>query len=369
MFYYLCRYIMEISQDFGFLRLFNYISFRAIGGALTSIILMFILTKPFLTFFHKKRILDYARETGIPSAFDKSGTPTMGGILIVISFLISSILWIPIGNRFILLTLISFFYFALLGFFDDYSKLKRKSGEGGYPEKLKLLFQGLFAIFFIVFLFSSNFTPLPEKEVASLYIPFVKNPILNSHLIYGVFVFFYFIAVSNSVNLTDGLDGLAIVPSTMVVSVLGVFAYIIGNSLQARYLFYPYFPGAGELTVLASIFAGASIGFLWYNAYPAQIFMGDTGSLAIGGMIASMSVLLKQEFLFPILGGLFVLEAITSQIQDKIGVNFIGRRIFHRAPLHHELQYRGIAENKVVVRLWIISLILALIALSTLKIR
>ena len=202
-----------------------------------------------------------------------------------------------------------------------------------------------------------------------MYLPILKSPILNSYLIYGVFLFFYIIGVCNSVNLSDGLDGLAIVPSTFVVSVLGVFAYIMGNALQSKYLNFPFFSGAGELTVLASIFAGSAIGFLWYNAYPAQIFMGDTGSLAIGGLIASMTILLKQEFLFLILGGFFVVEALTSQIQDKIGVNFIGKRIFHRAPIHHELQYKGIAENKVVVRLWIISGILALLAIATIKIR
>jgi phospho-N-acetylmuramoyl-pentapeptide-transferase len=368
MLYYLAKFLMDSNPQFGFLRLFSYISFRAIGGALTAIVIMFLLTKPFIHYFHKRKVLDYARETGIPSSSDKSGTPTMGGVLIAISFLFSSLLWIPFGNHFVSLTLISFTYFACLGFFDDISKLKKKSGEGGHSERLKLILQGLFALIFILLIFN-DFTPFPQNEISSLYLPILKNPILNSYLIYGIFLFFYFIGVCNSVNLSDGLDGLAIVPSTFVVSVLGVFAYIMGNALQSKYLNFPFFSGAGELTVLASIFAGSAIGFLWYNAYPAQIFMGDTGSLAIGGLIASMTILLKQEFLFLILGGFFVVEALTSQIQDKIGVNFIGKRIFHRAPIHHELQYKGIAENKVVVRLWIISGILALLAIATIKIR
>ncbi len=368
MLYHLFRFLMEIFPQIGFLRLFNYISFRSIGAALTSIIIVLFSARFFISYFHKKQYLDFARETGIPSASDKSGTPTMGGILIAISFLTSSLLWASLSNIFVIISLISFTYFSLLGYLDDKAKLKAKSGEGGFSEKLKLILQGFYSLVF-TFLIFSNLSPLPESERANLYIPFLKFPVFSSFIIYGIFVFFFFIAVSNSVNITDGLDGLAIVPSTFVISVLGVFAYIMGNALQSKYLQFPHYPGSGELTVLASCFAGAAIGFLWYNAYPAQIFMGDTGSLAIGGLIATLSVLLKQELLFPLLGGLFVAEAFTSQVQDKIGVNFLGKRIFHRAPLHHELQYRGLAENKVVVRLWIVSGILALLAIATIKIR
>ncbi|HSW39710.1 MAG TPA: phospho-N-acetylmuramoyl-pentapeptide-transferase, partial [Acidobacteriota bacterium] len=181
--------------------------------------------------------------------------------------------------------------------------------------------------------------------------------------------FFFVLVVGNSVNITDGLDGLAIVPSVFVIGVLGFFGYLLGNSIWSRYLNYPYYPGAGELAVFASAFAGAGIGFLWFNAYPAQIFMGDTGAMAIGGSMAVMSVVLKQEALFLILGGLFVAEALSSQIQDKIGIRWLGRRIFLRAPLHHQMQHKGLAETKVVIRLWIASGILALAALATIKIR
>lgn len=368
MFYYIGKFLYETFPELGFTRLFSYISFRAIAAALTSIIVAFLLAKPFISYFHRRQFLDFARETGIPSSSDKSGTPTMGGALIVLSFVVSALLWSSLGNGFVVMALISFIYYGLMGFMDDRAKLKAKSGEGGMSEKLKLLLQGLFALFFTIILFSES-SPIPRGEEANLYIPFVKSAVLQSAIVYGVFVFFYFIAVSNSVNIADGLDGLAIVPSTFVVSALGVFAYIIGNSVQSKYLQFYYFPGAGELTVLASAFAGAAVVFLWYNAYPAQVFMGDTGSLAIGGLIASFTILLKQEFLFPLLGGFFVAEALTSQVQDKIGVRWVGKRIMHRAPLHHELQYRGIAENKVVVRLWIISGILALLAIATIKIR
>jgi phospho-N-acetylmuramoyl-pentapeptide-transferase len=368
MLYYIGRYLMEAYPGLGFFRLLSYISFRSVAAALTAILITFIFAKPFISYFHKKQFLDYARNTGLASSSDKSGTPTMGGVLIVLSFTASTLLWSPVGNGFVLLALSSFICFALLGYMDDKAKLAAKSGEGGYSERLKLILQGLFSLLFTIAILS-RFSPFPDGEEATLYVPFVKHAVMASALIYGVFVFFYFIAVSNSVNITDGLDGLAIVPSTFVVSALGLFAYIIGNSVQSKYLQFTHYPGAGELTVLASAFAGAAVSFLWYNAYPAQIFMGDTGALAIGGLIASSTILLKQEFLFPLLGGLFVVEAFTSQIQDKIGVKWLGRRIFHRAPLHHELQYKGLAENKVVVRLWIISGILALLAVATIKIR
>jgi phospho-N-acetylmuramoyl-pentapeptide-transferase len=182
-------------------------------------------------------------------------------------------------------------------------------------------------------------------------------------------VFLFVIVVGNSVNIADGMDGLAIVPSVFAIGVLGIFGYLIGNARWAPYLNYPFFPGTGELAVFASAFAGAGIGFLWFNAYPAQIFMGDTGAMAIGGSVAVLSVVLKQEALFLILGGLFVAEAVTSQIQDKIGIRWLGRRIFMRAPLHHQMQHKGLAETKVVIRLWIASGVLALMALATLKLR
>jgi phospho-N-acetylmuramoyl-pentapeptide-transferase len=182
-------------------------------------------------------------------------------------------------------------------------------------------------------------------------------------------VFFFVIVVGNSINIADGMDGLAIVPSVVVIGVLGLFGYFLGNAIYAPYLNYPFLPGAGELAVFAAAFAGAGIGFLWFNAYPAQIFMGDTGSMAIGGAVATTCVVLQQEVLFLILGGLFLAEAVTSQIQDKIGVRWLGRRIFMRAPMHHQMQHKGLAETKVVIRLWIISGILALAALATLKLR
>jgi phospho-N-acetylmuramoyl-pentapeptide-transferase len=228
--------------------------------------------------------------------------------------------------------------------------------------------QAAFAAAVVLFL-ASPLSPIPPAQAGAFYVPFVKAPLFSSLWIYLPIVFFFIIVVGNSVNITDGLDGLAIVPSVFVLGVLGIFGWIMGNAIWARYLNYPPLPGAGELAVFCSAFVGAGIGFLYFNAYPAQVFMGDTGALAIGGCMAVLSIMLKQEALFLILGGLFVAEAVTSQIQDKIGIRWLGRRIFLRAPLHHQMQYKGLAETKVVIRLWIVAGILALTALATLKLR
>lgn len=369
MIYELCNYLMQVSDLFSFCRLVNYITFRAIMAALTAVLFFFLFSRRFILFMHRRCILDQVRETGVHSAFDKIGTPTMGGLLIIGSVTVSMIIWGNWENPFLLCSMAGMLWFGLLGFCDDYSKVKRGSGDRGISERSKLVAQGLFAFGFAWFVVSS-FTPFDKGLATHLYVPFYKHAVLDlGPVLYGIFIFFFLIFVSNAVNITDGLDGLAITPSLFVVSVLGVFAYVEGNRIYSGYLYYPYLRGVGELTIFGAAFVGAGLGFLWYNAYPAQIFMGDTGSLAIGGTMAVMSVLLKQEMLFPLLGGLFLAEAITSQIQDKVGVKWVGRRIFYRAPLHHNLQHRGIAETKVVIRLWIVAGILALISLATLKLR
>lgn len=292
----------------------------------------------------------------------------MGGAVIVGCVLVSCLLWCNLINQYLLMVLTGMAWFALIGLYDDLSKMKAKSGDRGLSESAKLLSQAAFAGAFALCLISP-FSPLPANQVGTFYVPFVKAPLFDSVWFYVPIVIFFVIVVGNSVNITDGLDGLAIVPSVFVVGVLGAFGYLLGNANYARYLNYPLLPGAGELAVFCSAFAGAGIGFLWFNSYPAQIFMGDTGSLAIGGSMAVLSVVLKQEVLFVILGGLFIAEAASSQIQDKIGVRWLGRRIFSRAPLHHQMQHNGLAETKVVIRLWIAAGILALAALATLKLR
>lgn len=369
MLYQLGNYLLELSDLFSFCRLVNYISFRAIVAALTSVIFVFLFSRRFILFMHRLRFLDQLRNTGVASNRIKSRTPTMGGVLIVGGVSFSMLLWGNWRNEFLIFSVIGMIWYGGLGFWDDWSKIRRRSGDRGVSERAKLLVQGGFSMAFAWACVSSH-APMGLEMATQFYVPFYKYPLFDlPALVYAIFIFFFVIFVSNAVNITDGLDGLAITPSLFVIGVLGVFAYVEGNKIYSGYLFYPYLRGAGELTVFGAAFVGAGLAFLWYNAYPAQIFMGDTGSLAIGGSMAVVSVLLKQEMLFPLLGGLFVAEALTSQIQDKIGVRWIGRRLFYRAPLHHNLQHHGIAETKVVIRLWIISGILALVALATLKIR
>jgi len=369
MIYFLGQYLhAHYPGALSFLRLTEYISARAIGAALTAILLTLYLTPVFIRFLHRKGMVDKWRNTGVASAFDKAGTPAMGGAIIVGCVLFSCLLWCNLSNTFLTTALLGMVWFGFIGFMDDLAKTKTGSGDTGMSEKGKLLMQAGFAAALVLFLVSS-WSPLPAEQLGAFYIPFVKVPIFQSVWLYAPIIFFFVIVVGNSVNITDGMDGLAIVPSVFVIGVLGAFGYLLGNTIWSRYLNYPFLPGVGELTVFASAFAGTGIAFLWFNAYPAQIFMGDTGSMAIGGAIAVLSVVLQQEVLFLILGGLFVAEALTSQIQDKIGIRWLGRRLFRRAPLHHQMQHNGLAETKVVIRLWIVSGILALAALATLKLR
>lgn len=365
----LADWLRQVFPELTFVRLAQFLSFRSIMAALTAMFFMFLVARRFLDYLHRRHMVDLVRDTGLGTAQDKKGTPTMGGAMVIAGVILSTVIWSRLTSGFVVITIWAMLWFGLLGLVDDLAKLRRRSGDRGISEGNKFIIQGAFAVLF-AWLFLSPASPLPQELLTQLYIPFYKKPLADlGWLIYFVFIIFFVLFVSNSVNITDGLDGLAIMPSNFVVGVLGVFAYIMGNKIQAGYLQYPYLPGAGELLVLASAFVGAGLGFLWYNAYPAQVFMGDTGSLAIGGTIAVMSVMLKQELLFPILGGIFLVEGFSSQVQDKIGVRWLGRRLFYRAPFHHDLQYRGLAETKVVIRLWIIAGILALISLATIKIR
>jgi phospho-N-acetylmuramoyl-pentapeptide-transferase len=368
MIYYLGRLLHPIFEPLSFLRLVEYLTARSIAAALTAILLIIIVMPRFIWYLHLRSFVDQRRDTGVASASGKAGTPAMGGAVLIGCVFLSCLLWCNLANPFLLMVLAGMIWFGLIGFLDDLKKFRSGSGDKGLSEAMKLLLQALFAVGLILMLISP-LSPLPASQSGSFYVPFYKVPIFHSLWLYIPIVFAFIMIVGNSVNISDGLDGLAIVPSVFVLGVLGVFGYLLGNSIYARYLNYPFFPGTGELTVFCCAFVGAGIGFLWFNSYPAQVFMGDTGSLAIGGCMAVLSVILKQEALFVILGGLFVAEAASSQIQDKIGIRWLGRRIFFRAPLHHQMQYKGLAETKVVIRLWIVAGILALAALATLKLR
>jgi phospho-N-acetylmuramoyl-pentapeptide-transferase len=368
MIYFLGKFLHPQFEMLSFLRLVDYISARAIGAALTAIILTLYITPRLIRYLHQYDLIDHRRETGVGSASVKAGTPVMGGAVVTGCVLISCLLWCNLANSYLLVVLAAMMWFGFIGFLDDLAKTRARSGDQGLSESKKLVLQAAFAAILVLFL-ASPFSPLPAGQMGAFYVPFLKTPLFNSIWVYFPIVFFFVIVVGNSVNITDGLDGLAIVPSVFVMGVLGVFSYLLGNIIWARYLNYPFFLGTGELAVFCSAFVGAGIGFLWFNSYPAQIFMGDTGALAIGGCMSALSVVLKQEALFLILGGLFIAEAASSQIQDKIGIRWLGRRIFLRAPLHHQMQYKGLAETKVVIRLWIAAGILALTALATLKLR
>ncbi|MCL2878429.1 MAG: phospho-N-acetylmuramoyl-pentapeptide-transferase [Acidobacteria bacterium] len=368
MIYFLGRYLYSHFDAFSFLRLADYISARAIGAMLTAITLTLYLTPVIIRYLHGRGLVDQQRSTGVVSAFDKAGTPAMGGAIVAGCVVTSCLLWCNLTNLFLAVVLLGMSWFGMIGLMDDLAKTRGRSGDSGMSESKKLVLQAVFAAA-LTALMVGPWSPLPAAQAGAFYIPFVKFPVFQSLWIYAPIIFFFIIVVGNSVNIADGMDGLAIVPSVFVVGVLGLFGYFLGNTIYAHYLNYPFLPGAGELAVFASAFAGAGIGFLWFNAYPAQIFMGDTGSMAIGGAAAAMCVVLQQEALFLILGGMFLAEAATSQIQDKIGIRWIGRRIFIRAPMHHRMQHKGLAETKVVIRLWIISGILALAALATLKLR
>jgi phospho-N-acetylmuramoyl-pentapeptide-transferase len=368
MIYFLGRYLHPHFEIFSYLRLVEYLSSRAIGAALTAILLTLFLTPVLIRYLHRHGLVDQRRETGIVTSADKAGTPVMGGAIFAGCVLVSCLLWCNLANLYLLIVLLGMVWFGTIGLFDDLTKMRAKSGDRGLSEGKKLLWQAVFAVV-VVLLLISPISPLPPDQAGAFYVPFIKAPLFNSLWLTMPIIFFFILVVGNSVNITDGLDGLAIVPSVFVLGVLGIFGWILGNAIWARYLNYPPLPGAGELAVFCSAFVGAGIGFLYFNSYPAQVFMGDTGALAIGGCMATLSVVLKQEALFLILGGLFVAEAVTSQIQDKIGIRWLGRRIFLRAPLHHQMQYKGLAETKVVIRLWIVAGILALTALATLKLR
>lgn len=367
MLYYLATWLYTRFESLSFLRLFNYITFRAILAAVTAFVMAMLFSPPLIRWLKKKGSTDLAWGYGVVNVQSKSGTPTMGGVLILTAILSSTVLWCDITNRFIQLLLAAAVWFGFMGVMDDYLKLKYKS-KAGLAEKKKILFQILFGLGLSIIYLHPSLSPVPMTLATKLFIPFHKNPVADLGLAYGLFIMFVIVAISNSVNLADGLDGLAIVPSFFVAAVFGAFSYVIGNTVLAQYLLFDYVPGTGEILIFCAAMIGSGIGFLWYNAYPAQIFMGDTGSLALGGLLGTIAVLVKQEFLFVIAGGVFVAEAATVFLTKYVYVPR-GKRLFFRAPLHHSLQYRGLAETKVVIRLWIVAAILALFAATALKIR
>lgn len=344
------------------LNVFKYITFRMICGALTAFFIVFFLMPLFIKFMKKRQFGQIIREEGPSHHKKKSGTPTMGGIVIVFAFIVSALLWCNLRVSLVWIVLFVTISFAILGFIDDYLKLLRKRNLG-LTAKQKLFFQSMISIiFFILWMKSPGFS-------SQLYFPIFKHLVLNLSWLYIFLVLLVILGTSNAMNLADGLDGLAIVPFCVAVGVYAIISYVVGHAIFAKYLYFPYIHGAGELAVLCAILIGAGLGFLWYNAYPAEVFMGDVGSLSLGATLGAIALLVKQELLLPIAGAIFVAEAVSVILQVSYFKLTKGRRIFRMAPLHHHFEIKGWSETKIVIRFWIISFIFAGIALSTLKLR
>lgn len=362
-------WLMDIASDIPGHRLVTYISFRALSAMLTSFLIGVFLGRKLINIIYQLNFRDKTRDYGGMSTGNKDGTPTMGGIIIFLSFLIASLLWGKLDNPFLRIVLFAAFWFTALGFFDDYLKSVRGSSDAGMSRGVKLFFQALFGVLLGFLVLSPGSTLLPAGLSTKLFVPFIKNPVIDLSYFYYIFIILVIVGISNSINFADGLDGLATVPTSLVAVVYAIFAYVLSNAKLADYFLYPHIKGSQELVVLLAAVIGALAAFLWFNTYPAEIFMGDTGALFLGGVIATSAILLKKEILFLIAGGVFVIEFLSVFIQDYIGIKFLKRRIFYRAPVHHSFQFMGIAEPKIVVRFWILAVIFTLVSLFSIKLR
>jgi phospho-N-acetylmuramoyl-pentapeptide-transferase len=357
---YLTQYLAQFKSEFN---VFNYLTMRAIMGALTALILSFAIGPKMIEKLSLKQLGQPIREDGPASHLPKAGTPTMGGALILAAIIVSTILWADLTNRFIWVVLFVTLTFGAIGFVDDYRKLVLQDPKG-LSVRQKLFWQSASAIVAAVALFMMA----TDDVGTSLLIPYFKNLMLPLGMFQMVVTYFFIVGFSNAVNLTDGLDGLAIMPTVLVGSALGVFAYVTGNVNFSEYLDIPYVRGTGEILVFCSALAGAGLGFLWFNTYPAQVFMGDIGALSLGAALGVVAVVVRQEIVLAIMGGVFVVETLSVIIQVA-SFKLTGRRVFRMAPLHHHFELKGWAEPKVIVRFWIITVILVLIGLASLKIR
>ena len=358
---YLAEALRDIHSGFN---VFSYLTMRSILSALTALVISLLVGPTMIERLSHYQIGQTVRTDGPKTHFDKAGTPTMGGALILVAVAVSTVLWASLSNRFVWVVLGLTAAFGLIGFIDDYRKLVLRD-SAGLPARWKYLLQSLAGFSGAIALYLS--AQHPEVETA-LYVPFFKTVSIQLGWFYVVFAYFVIVGTSNAVNLTDGLDGLAIMPAVMVGAALGVFAYATGNTNFASYLGIPYISGAGELLVFCGALTGAGLGFLWFNAYPAQVFMGDIGALAIGAALGAVAVIVRQELVLLVMGGVFVIETV-SVILQVASFKLTGRRIFRMAPLHHHFELKGWAEPKVIVRFWIITVILVLLGLATLKMR
>ena len=361
MLYYLFEYLTQYYSGFD---VFRYLTLRIILSALTALTISLIIGPIIINHLISKKLYQSIREDGPKSHIDeKSKTPSMGGVIIIFSIIISSLLWGDIFNEYIWILSFVLLTFGMIGFYDDYQKFINSSSDG-ISGKTKLIFQialsGIVAYY--IFITSTNPTEL------SLTMPFLKNFSLYLGILFIPWTILVIIGSSNAVNLTDGLDGLAILPCILIAAAFVLFAYVEGNFNIANYLLIPYLPGVSEIAIFSSAIVGSGLGFLWYNSYPAQVFMGDVGSLSLGAVLATIAVLLRLEIVYALMGGVFVMEALSVMIQVT-SYKLFKKRVFRMSPIHHHFELKGWPEPKIIVRFWIITFILVLIALASLKIR
>lgn len=352
-----------LTPTYSFFEVFHYLSLRAILGVLTALAVALWLGPWMIRRLTCKQIGQAIRDDGPQSHLAKAGTPTMGGALILLSIALSTLLWSDLGNRYVWIVLSVTLGFGAIGWVDDWRKVIEKNPRG-LPARWKYFWQSVIGLVAAVFLFYSAQSPAETQ----LIVPFFKSYVIELGFAYILLTYLVIVGSSNAVNLTDGLDGLAILPTVLVAGALGIFAYVSGHSLFASYLLIPFIPGTGELVVFCTAIIGAGLGFLWFNTYPAQVFMGDVGALALGAALGVVAVIVRQEIVLFIMGGIFVMETLSVIIQ-VVSYKLTGRRVFRMAPLHHHFELQGWPEPRVIVRFWIITVVLVLIGLATLKLR
>ncbi len=360
MFYH---FILPLKEYVSFLRLFQYITFRSAYAALTALLIVLIFGNLMIRWLKKLRFGEEIRELGPESHKAKAGTPTMGGFIILIAVLVSIALWGNFLNHYLVVLIVSTVLLGALGFVDDYIKSVKKRKDG-VPARVKFGIQVLIAAVSVMVIYSY---PSNGLHGTTLFVPFINEPIWDMKILWIFFAVIVIVGFSNAVNLTDGLDGLAIGTVSIVLVSMAIMTYLTGHSKIAAYLRIPYIPESAELTVYLSALIGASLGYLWFNSNPASVFMGDTGALALGGIIGTVAVMIKKEFFLVIVGGVFVIEALSVMIQVA-SFKLRGKRVFKMAPIHHHFELSGWPEQKVVVRMWIVGIILAILGLSSLKI-
>ncbi|AVT48082.1 phospho-N-acetylmuramoyl-pentapeptide-transferase [Shewanella baltica] len=357
---YLAEYLTRFHTGFN---VFSYVTFRAILGLLTALVFSLWFGPKLIERLQLLQIGQVVRNDGPESHFSKRGTPTMGGLLILAAIFISVLLWGDLGSRYVWVMLFVLGSFGLIGFIDDYRKVVRKDTKG-LIARWKYILQSLAALLIAFFLYATAVNPGETQ----LVVPFFKDVMPQLGAVFIVLAYFTIVGSSNAVNLTDGLDGLAIMPTVMVAAAFALIAYLSGHAQFANYLHIPHLPGSGELVIVCTAIVGAGLGFLWFNTYPAQVFMGDVGSLSLGAALGTIAVLVRQEILLVIMGGVFVMETLSVILQVG-SYKLRGQRIFRMAPIHHHYELKGWPEPRVIVRFWIISIFLVLLGLATLKLR